>query len=191
MNRVLIFIILVFLLGCSNNYIFCDYFPLREGNQWIYTDNESEFFSYVEEHDSCFFFVLGERSYCLRKDHSGIYNRIELVKTYNGEKIVFGSYEDLYLPNPLIDGDEYLNEESFEKIVSGDTVYFKFKNRLNVKFIGKFKGLKDYNSCYLVERTLIYDRDTLITKEYYTPEIGLIRLEKNGKNWNLKEWFLY
>uniref|UniRef100_A0A7C4U997 Lipoprotein n=1 Tax=candidate division WOR-3 bacterium TaxID=2052148 RepID=A0A7C4U997_UNCW3 len=58
MKKVLIFITWVSVLGC-NSYIFEDYFPLKEGNQWIYTDGESEFQSYVEKSDSLYHMVLG------------------------------------------------------------------------------------------------------------------------------------
>lgn len=191
MILVLIFIILGFLLGCNNSHIFRDYFPLKEGNQWLYTDGVSEFLSYVEDYDSCYYFVLSDRRYFLTKNHSDIYNRIELVKTYNGEKITFGSIDELYLPNPLIDGDKFLEEKRFEKLISGDTVFFNYKNQLNVTFVGNITGIKNYSSCYLVERLVIYDKDTLIIKEYYAPDIGLIKYETNEKVWDLKEWYLY
>ncbi len=190
MKLVLTFITLVFLLGC-NNYIYRDYFPLEAGNRWVYTDGEVEFPSYVEDYDTIFNYVLGGNSFFLFKNFQGVFFLKEFAKTYNGEKVSFGLYKLLYLPNPLIDGDEYNEEKRLKKYFLGDTVYFGYKSSIKVKCVGKISLEKSFSACYLVQREFIFDKDTLITNEFYAPDIGLIKIEKDGKMWVLKEWHLY
>ncbi len=195
MILVLILSILVFLSGC-NNYIFRDYFPLKDGNQWVYTDGESDFLSYVEEYvedyDTVYHLVLGSKSMFLKKDYDGIHVKRELIKTYLGEKIFFDEIYEYYLPNPPVNGDSFIIEKNLEKIAFGDTIFYYYMNFVKVRYLNKLEfNEKKFRDCYKVERFLILDTDTIQTKEYYAPEIGLVKFEENGKVWYIKEWSLY
>jgi len=126
------------------------------------------------------------------KDFSGIYHKRSIVKTYNGDKVEFGDIMELYLPNPIIDNDIFTYNKIFKKVFGGDTATFYYSNSIKIELIGDLEIMrKKFHSCYLVERILILDYDTIQTKEYYAPDIGLVRIEENGKIWDLKECSLY
>ncbi|MEO0293192.1 MAG: hypothetical protein ABIN61_03090 [candidate division WOR-3 bacterium] len=177
-----IFLILVLVLSCENPFsirMTADYFPLKEGNKWIYKVKEENYqvvVEVIEDRENLFGVdVGGDLQYFERK--KGIVNKVrDLVKTYEGDKIYFGKVYEPYLFLPPIEGENWEREFTFFTTYKGDTVRkYLYISIDSVKSTDVILNNTKYNNVYQMRRKVIEDEDTLLQYEWFAPNVGLIK----------------
>ena len=194
---VLISLILVLVSGCSNPFsakISADYFPLRVGNRWVYRIEEEgsrQLIMEVLNYDSLYSVsVEGQEQLMERK--MGVVNIVsELITTYQGDRVSFGKIYEPYLILPFINHDSWSEQFTLWTVYKGDTLY---KNLIiNIDSVGILSidvPFGKFDNTYRLKRTRIEDEDTVISYEWFAPNIGLVRKEIPADSliWELEDF---
>lgn len=194
---VLIFLILVLASGCNNPFSVrtsSNYFPLGEGYKWVYEVSGAEYSSTTTEvlqEDSLFkLSIFGEEVFIQRKE--GVVNRVrELWSTHEGEKVEFGKIYEPYLKLPFVEDDSWGENFQLSTIHNGDTVFKNIKISVDsIEITERIVPSGEFKNSYRLKRTRIEDADTVITYEWYAPNIGMIRKEFPADTvlWELSEF---
>ena len=192
----LILLTLVLVLGCSFSpgvRIGSTYFPLVTGAEWIYDVSSGGVAEIIIDglEDSTYHTAINGVPYVFYRTHEGIYNIKDGYQTVDGEGIYFGTFHLFYMPDPPVDGMVYEDSIVSLRFHYGDTLRFFFKFRICVYYIGKMRvGENTFKEVYMLTRFETRNHDTLSTREWYAPGIGLIKREEGEVTWEIKEWFL-
>jgi hypothetical protein len=186
---VLTSLILVLASGCENSFsarMTADYFPLKEGNKWVYNVQgnnnyqiEMEVISVEKtDTDSLFSIDVGGEIQLFERKSGNASRKRELFTTYEGEKVTFGIIDEPYLLLPPIENEHWEKEFRFNSIYSGDTIEKVFLVTVDsVTSTSIVLNSGNYKNVYRLRRTIIEDNDSLIQYEWFAPNIGLIKKE--------------
>ncbi len=195
-------IILLLQTFCDNHIVersAADYFPVKEGNWWLYSNGDlyqpKTIEVTVEPRDTileieCYPFNYSGDFHYLAVDQKGINEYIKITKNYGGSDwtILEGFVRRLELP--LVKGNRYIDS----LVDSVDFFGERIKGSYKVEgYVSDYIEEKLYGTVYKVIRTTvqtIQTADSLITKdeyleEYYAPNIGLIRFKDSGDDFKL------
>jgi hypothetical protein len=184
-----ILLVLVLASGCKNSFstrITSDYFPLEQGNKWIYNvTGENNYQIEIEvtgieniEGDSIFLVSTGGEIKRFQRKPGTVNRMRELFTTYDGEKVSFGTIYEPYLLLPPIEGENWEKEFRFSSIHQGDTIEKVFSVKIDsVINTTLVLNSEDYKNVYLLKRIITEDNDSLIQYEWFAPNIGLVKKE--------------
>lgn len=181
-----------------------DYFPLEtQGNSWEFENEDGArllLFSFGNT-------IKGERECCLiERNYSPEYwyeDSKELAKyemeyyDFGGERIVFTSQWMRWLELPLIEGNSWRDTLDVGEIVLGEKVQRKIVSDANVEGIELVEVQAGrFHQCYKIRikrlrdtwvNSTLLESDTTLLYEWYAPDIGLVKFNKNGDVYNLIE----
>lgn len=197
MRLILIFLILGLVLGCSNPYsvrMSADYFPLEVGNIWLFQiDGQVQNQAKIEviSFDTIYLVtVVGDEILMERRE--GEVNVIEkLITTYLGDVVTFGNIREPYLRLPLIEKDNWEVQFSLSTVHIGDTIHKSLHIIVDSIYITSVSvPYGNYDEVYHLRRIRIEDEDSVISYEWYAPDVGLIKKEIPADSivWELKDF---
>lgn len=193
----LTFLILVLVSGCSNPFsirMCADYFPLQVGNKWVYNvGGEASFKAEIEvmSYDTFYTVTVGGEEMLIERRAGEVNIVYELTTTYLGEEVFFGTIHEPYLSLPFIENDNWEREFKPSTVYKGDTVrksLFIAVDSVKITTLTVPSG--KFNEVYCIRRTRIEDEDSLISYEWYAPNVGLIRKETllDSVTWELEDF---
>ncbi len=184
MKLILIFLILGLVSGCNNPYsirMSSDYFPLEVGNKWIFqVEGQAQSQAVIEviSFDTVYL-VREEGSEIFMERKEGEVNIIEeLFTTYLGDIVTFGKVRETYLRLPFIENDNWEIKFSLSTVYIGDTIHKNLNIVVDSIYITSLSVPSgNYDEVYHLRRMRIEDEDSVISYEWYAPDVGLIRRE--------------
>ena len=180
-------LILVLVSGCKNSFstrMTSDYFPLSEGNEWIFdVKGENNYQITIEvnnieiiQGDSLFNVDVGGETYYFQRKTGTVKRIRELSSKHDGGKVDFGTFYEPYLYLPPIEGETWEEEFHSSVVYSGDTLEKNFSISVDsVRHDSITVNSQNYKNVYQLKRTTIEDSDSTIEYEWFAPNIGLIK----------------
>jgi hypothetical protein len=197
MKLILIFLILGLVSGCNNPYsirMSSDYFPLEVGNKWIFqVEGQPQSQSVIEviSFDTVYL-VREEGSEIFMEHKEGEVNIIEeLFTTHLGDIVTFGKVRETYLRLPFIENDNWEIKFSLSTVYIGDTIHKNLHIVVDSIYITSLSVPSgNYDEVYHLRRMKIEDEDSVISYEWYAPDVGLIRREIPAHSiiWELEDF---
>lgn len=180
--------ILALASGCSNPIspiIGSDYFPLKDGEEWVYQRGTDEMIFSVTSNSNGGFILLDEgEGKNLKKEGGILKEKCEEFFVVNGEKIVSDSIWENVLKFPLVVNQAWADTYKIDKIYNGDTLRKKVIRSCSV--IEQDAILLPYgrvnNAIHLIRKRYEFFRgsvDSIAHNEWYGPDIGLVKREED------------
>ncbi len=179
--------ILALVSGCSNPIspiIGSDYFPLQDGEEWIYQRGTDEMVFSITSNSEGSFTLLDEGiERNLKKDKGILKEKCEESLVINGEKIVLDTLWENVLKFPLITGQKWADTYNLEKIYNGDTLRKQVVRSCSIiETDNLFLPYgKVNNAIHLIRKKYNFFQgyaDSIIKDEWYGPDIGLVKREE-------------
>ena len=200
-------IFLLFFFNCENKIIersIGDYFPIKEGNWWLYSNedlyNPKMVDVKIESLDTilqteCYPFNFSGDFHYFAKDTRGIKEYIRITQYYEGMEwtILEGFIRRLELP--MVKGNQYIDSLTDSLDFFGEWI----KGRYYIKgLVSDYEVDELYGTVYRVIITTIRtieSADSTITKEesfeeYYAPDIGMIRFKNQEGDFKLTDFHI-
>ena len=179
-----------------------DYFPLSEGNWWLYSRDElydpMTILVEVEALDTvvqveCYPVNFSDGTRFYAQDSKGISEYVRIAHTFSGNEYTVAEGFVRRLELPLVKGSAYADSVFGSLDVSGELIYAV--HRVD-GFVIDFEDDELYGSVYRLSisavTSITYQDTTIQTthqvEEYYAPEIGLVRFDMHDGSYRLIDY---